>query len=435
MSPLVSCLLLVLVTVAHSGVLDPRDISLKLSWVTETRMELMIGERRRNILLTPTTNIPGWKTPCLYTGKLEGDLDSEVSVSGCYNSKETMVSISSSLLSNGFAELMIVDGNTKNMNSPSISGETEGEESMENSTPDYIDPPADPFEWGVSPWSGPLPSTVALKTNIKYDNSLLEHFDYSHEKTKNWLNVVVQLAKPMMSHNSLSIKVTLEIGEITHIDETIEAENHTIHILAQTKNHNSLTSYFCKDNTRDGTGGIAFIGAACSRRSAININELSYSDHETAKTFAHELGHNIGMHHDFDDRHGGDHGKCNNQGLMSYGWNTPTQWSSCSDKEFTEWWRKEGHACLKKTSDKQHGDSSHYDDSDYDTVEVTDKPDSSYYDDSDYDTVEVTVSCGNHKASNCGGCPQGWGASWCNGDCRWVHGQCVDKSGTGWGNW
>jgi len=391
MSPLVSCLLLVFGTVAHSGLIDPRvdDISLKISWVTETRMELTIGERRRNICLTPSTNIPGWKTPCLFTGKLEGDLDAEVFVSGCHNSKETMVSIASSLLSDGFVELMIVDGNTKNMDSPRISGETEGEESMENSTPDYIDY-IDYNDQPANPWSGPLPSTVVLKTDIKYDNSLLEHFDYSHEKTKDWLNKVIQFVKPMMSHNSLSIKVALEIGEVNHIDETLEADNHTIDYLAQTKNHKTLTSYFCKDNRRRGYSGIAFIGTACNPRFAININELStYSDRETAKTFAHELGHNIDMDHDFHEKHGGHFGKCNHQGLMSYG-HTPIQWSSCSDKDFKTWWKEEGHVCLMRTTDKQHGDSFHCDDSDYDTIEVTDKPDSLSSDDSEYDTIEGT---------------------------------------------
>jgi len=246
---------------------------------------------------------------------------------------------------------MIVDGNTKTMDSANIFGETEGEESMENLTPDYVYPPADPFEWAVHPWSGPIPSTVVLKTNIKYDNSLLQHFGYSHKKTKDWINRVVQLTKPMMSHNSLSIKVALEMREVTHIDETLKANNYTIYYLQQTKRHNSLTSYFCKDNGRDSTRGIAFNGAACSRLSAISINELLYSDHHTAKVFAHELGHIIGMQHDFEDFHGGHHGKC------------------------------------------------------------------------------------NHKASNCGGCPQGHGARWCNGDCRWWHGQCVARSGTGWGHW
>ena len=29
------------------------------------------------------------------------------------------------------------------------------------------------------------------------------------------------------------------------------------------------------------------------------------------------------------------------------------------------------------------------------------------------------VSCGNHEADRCSECPQGNGASWCNGDCHW----------------
>jgi len=29
------------------------------------------------------------------------------------------------------------------------------------------------------------------------------------------------------------------------------------------------------------------------------------------------------------------------------------------------------------------------------------------------------VSCGNHRSSSCAGCPQGNGASWCNGECEW----------------
>ena len=29
------------------------------------------------------------------------------------------------------------------------------------------------------------------------------------------------------------------------------------------------------------------------------------------------------------------------------------------------------------------------------------------------------VGCGNHRASTCKECPQGHGASWCNGECNW----------------
>lgn len=37
------------------------------------------------------------------------------------------------------------------------------------------------------------------------------------------------------------------------------------------------------------------------------------------------------------------------------------------------------------------------------------------------------VVCGGHQAKNCGGCPQGHGASWCNGECRWWKNACIHR--------
>ena len=278
------------------------DLSLQLSWLAEHRMEVKIGRTRRIIQLTPTTNIPGLSTPCLFKGKIEGDQDSEVSVSGCQHSKETSVSIASDLLTGGIVDLMIEEGKTKKMDDRSIAVDLSGREGnrMDYSTADYVFPTEDPFPIGHL-WSYPsLPSRVLLKTNIKYDNSLLEHFDNSHKKTEDWINAVVQFAKPRMFHKSLTIRVVLEIGEVSHINETLKATREKLHYLRDKleKTREPLTSYFCKDIGR-GLNGYAFIGAACdSRGQAININELystTESELKTARTFAHELGHNIGM--------------------------------------------------------------------------------------------------------------------------------------------
>lgn len=37
------------------------------------------------------------------------------------------------------------------------------------------------------------------------------------------------------------------------------------------------------------------------------------------------------------------------------------------------------------------------------------------------------VSCGGHYAPSCAECPQGYGAAWCNGECKWENGACVDR--------
>ena len=50
---------------------------------------------------------------------------------------------------------------------------------------------------------------------------------------------------------------------------------------------------------------------------------------------AHELAHNFGMRHDFDDSLGGMDNPCNGEGLMSYGWfDQKLRWSTCSKIDF-----------------------------------------------------------------------------------------------------
>jgi hypothetical protein len=51
------------------------------------------------------------------------------------------------------------------------------------------------------------------------------------------------------------------------------------------------------------------------------------------KVVAHEMGHNMGMLHDFDSEHGGSNGPCDGTGIMSYG-SAPNVWSTCSKNDF-----------------------------------------------------------------------------------------------------
>ena len=61
----------------------PED-SPNLSWLTNASLELKIGGKILNILLTPTTIIPDFHTPCLFEGKVQEEPLSEVTVSGFF---------------------------------------------------------------------------------------------------------------------------------------------------------------------------------------------------------------------------------------------------------------------------------------------------------------------------------------------------------------
>ena len=95
------------------------------------------------------------------------------------------------------------------------------------------------------------------------------------------------------------------------------------------------------------TSGLAYRAKVCKtdyhsikKKCSINLH-VNYHT-LTAKLMGHEIGHNLGMFHDFDSMHGGDSTEestnaCNKQGFMSYNLVTgPNQWSECSKEDFTE---------------------------------------------------------------------------------------------------
>ena len=209
-----------------------------------------------------------------------------------------VASIASSQLPGGILDLSLVDGITKD-----VATDDDPRAGLDYSTGKmandvfYPPPTLQRSRSAIPYFSGPLPPKIVLKTDIKYDNSLLKYFNNSHEKTKDWINTVVGLTQTRFYHESLTMKVDLNVGSVEHINASLKAGKKSLGYVKR-KRLPQLTSYFCRD-LGGGMIGATFLGVACrTDGTAVNIVELytrRNRDISSAKVFAHELGHNIDM--------------------------------------------------------------------------------------------------------------------------------------------
>ena len=128
--------------------------------------------------------------------------------------------------------------------------------------------------------------------------------------------------------------------------------NHASSLTRNSKDKANLWVYLCYDTATYGTAGIAWMNSICrSKELSSSMNEKQSSAAGTAQLVAHEIGHNLGMSHDFDPQHGGQNGYCDCKGIMSYCNNAPQRWSSCSRNDFKAHYNmNKGNWCLPSKS-------------------------------------------------------------------------------------
>ena len=103
------------------------------------------------------------------------------------------------------------------------------------------------------------------------------------------------------------------------------------------------------------TVGSAWVDQVCGRptirQGPFSISLARGSDMNTAETLAHEIGHNLGIEHDFTP---GRRGRTCGPGqwrkggaLMNYGRPLGRTWSKCSAEDFTSYFKYNQPFCLK----------------------------------------------------------------------------------------
>ena len=187
----------------------------KLTWRKKEEIDVVFADGTRDkIHLQAVSNIPGEVTPCLFTGSLDNDQESEVTIVGCQHEREVIVEIQSA---REVLELILANGRTYE----AAADDTRWDEKAD----DVTDP--DPEEEDmmaalIGVREGPLPQSVTLEISLRYDNSLLAEFGNNPTEVKRWLSKVVELAKPKMTLIDLRVNLKV-VGTVKHFNKNIRA--------------------------------------------------------------------------------------------------------------------------------------------------------------------------------------------------------------------
>jgi len=300
---------------------------------------------------------------CNFLGRLRNDVASSAAVTGCLNKPGDIMEVT--LISkNNINKLFKVDfdGNAEVLANPFEHGAQSraipvdrddngwhlvGGDEEKN---DKIELEAAKVEVGT------IPSKLKAVIKFGYDEGWKNAFTGTN--FNDWIASVLTHSQAHYKDPSLGTEVTLEIqgdplyqaGAFWTADENLSQA--TAASAAAGLNDVTAFSWFVNQGG-GGVAGIAWVGTLCMHSGYnTNLNEAYSSQAVSAFILSHELGHNFGMSHDFDDSHGGQGGPCDNTGIMSYGSTDYTGWSTCSRSDFERHYASRNWAnCLEDISD------------------------------------------------------------------------------------
>ena len=292
---------------------------------------------------------------CHFFGHLEGEPEACIALTGCPGSDDLEFTIMSEHSTdatfkwNKNGEVQLIGSPFKDGKGRSLVREVEENQSgtwIVEGDDEIVNPALKKAEMEIAKncASGnckSVPTTNLLSLKWGYGEGFLTKTG-SHANAKAYIQATLPHMQALYCHSaSLGTKIQLEIfGEIKHFSGKYFKANVANAEALETSTATEvgkadLVVYMGYDNGTDGIIGIAAVSTVCMPSTyagqKFSINEWMATHAEAGQLVAHEVGHNLGMYHDFDNRHSGK--GCDKKGVMSYG-GLYTKWSTCSKSDF-----------------------------------------------------------------------------------------------------